>query len=62
MVTVEDENRIVKTIPDKLEKMRAQRWSNLKQQKGKDLVDYIDSKKHFAFCPYALYSSRDSRS
>lgn len=23
--------------------MRAQRWCNLKQQKGKDLVDYIDS-------------------
>lgn len=53
MVTIEDENDIVKTIPDKLEKMRAYRWFNIKQQKGKDLVDYIDSEKHFSFCPYA---------
>lgn len=31
--------------------MRAQRWSNLKQQKGKYLMDYIDSEKHFSFHP-----------
>lgn len=39
--TVEFENGIVKTVPDKSEKMRAQRCSNLKQQKSKDLVDYL---------------------
>lgn len=52
LVTVEDVNGIVKTVPNKPEKMRAQRWSNLKQQKGKKLVDYIDSEKHFHIRPY----------
>lgn len=47
MMTMEDEKGIVRSIPDKPEKMRAQRWSNLKQQKGKDLMEYIDFKKHF---------------
>lgn len=51
--TVEYENGIVKTVPDKSKKMRAQRCSNLKQQKSKDLVDYINSEKQFAFRPYA---------
>lgn len=31
--------------------MGAQRWSNLKQLRGKDLVEYIDSEKHFSFRP-----------
>lgn len=44
MVIVEDENGIVKLVPDKPTKIRVQRWSNLKQQKGKDLLEYIDSK------------------
>lgn len=52
MVRVEDENGIVRSVTDKPEKMRAQRWSNLKQQKGKDLVEYIDSEKRFSFQPY----------
>lgn len=52
MVTVKDENGIVKTVLDQSETMRAQRWSNLKQQKFMDLVDYIDSEKHFSFRPY----------
>lgn len=52
MRTIEDEDRIVRTVTDKPARMRAQRWSNLKQQKGKDLVDYIDSEKHFSFRPY----------
>lgn len=34
------------------EKMRAQRWSNLKQLRAKDLVEYIDSEKHFSFRSY----------
>lgn len=49
MMTVEDENGIVRTVPDNPARMTAQRWSNLKQQRGKDLVDYIDSQKHFCF-------------
>lgn len=52
MVTVEDENAIIKSVPDKSEKMMAQRWSNVKQQKGKELVEYIDSEKYFFFRPY----------
>lgn len=52
MMTVEDENGVVRSVPDKPEKMRAQRWSNLKQLKGKDLVEFIDSEKHFSFRPY----------
>lgn len=52
MMTVEDENGIVRSIPDKPKKMRAQRWSNLKQLKGKDLVEFIDSEKQFSFRPY----------
>lgn len=52
MRTFEDEDGIVRTVPDKPARMRAQRWSNLKQQKGKDLMDYIDSEKHFCFRPY----------
>lgn len=31
IVTVEDEIGIVRSVPDKLEKMRAQSWSNVKQ-------------------------------
>lgn len=57
MMTVEDENGVVRSVPDKHEKMRAQRWSNLKQLKGKDLVEFIDSEKHFSFRPYG-YTSR----
>lgn len=60
MVTVEDENGIVKSVPEKPKKVRAQRWSNVKQQKGKDLVEYIDSEKHFSFRPYTL-PQRDNR-
>lgn len=52
MMKVEDENGIIRSVPDKPEKMRAQRWSNLKQLKGKDLVEFIDSEKHFSFRPY----------
>lgn len=52
MRTFEDEDGIVRTVPDKSPRMRAQRWSNLEQQKGKDLMDYIDSEKHFSFRPY----------
>lgn len=51
MVRVEDENGIVRFVLDKPENLRAQRWSNLKQQKGKDLVEYVDSEKHFPFVP-----------
>lgn len=36
MMTVEDEDEIVRTVPDKPARLRAQRWSDLKQQKGKD--------------------------
>lgn len=50
MVTIKDENGIIKSVPEKPEKMRAQRWSNIKQQKGKEFVEYIDSEKHFS--PY----------
>lgn len=49
----QDENGIVRTVPDKPEKMRDQQWSNRKQQTGRNLVDYIDFKKHFSFRPYA---------
>lgn len=52
MMTVEDENGLVSSVPDKPEKMRAQRWSNLKQSKDKDLIEFIDSEKHFSFRPY----------
>lgn len=52
MVAVEGENGIAKFVPDKLEKTRGQCWCNLKQQKGKDLMEYVDSEKHFSFCPY----------
>lgn len=52
MVMVEDENGMTRSVPDKPEKMRAQRWSNLKQVKGKNLIEFIDSKKHFSFRPY----------
>lgn len=54
MVDVEDENGIVKSVPDKPVKMRAQRWSNMKQHKGKELVEGIDSEKQFTFRPYAF--------
>lgn len=50
MMTVEDENGIVRSLPDKPSKMKAQRWSNLKQLRGKDLVE-IDSEKHFSSRP-----------
>lgn len=50
MMTVEDENGIVRSLPDKPAKMKAQRWSNLKQLRGKDLVE-IDSEKHFSSRP-----------
>lgn len=56
MMTVEDENGIVRSVPDKLEKMRAQRWSNLKQLRGKDLQEFIDSEKHFFSRPYGYIS------
>lgn len=49
---MEDENEIIRFVPDRPEKMRDQRWSNLKQLRGKDLVEYIDSEKHFSFWPY----------
>lgn len=52
MMTVEDDNGVVRSVLDKPEKMRAQRWSNMKQLKGKDLVEFIDSEKHLSFCPY----------
>lgn len=58
MMIVEDENGILRSIPDKPVKMRAQRWSNPKQLKGKDLVEYIDSEKHFSFSPYE-YTPRE---
>lgn len=58
MMTVEDENGIVRSIPDKHEKMRGQRWSNLKQFRGKDLVEFIDSEKHFSSRPYE-YTPRE---
>lgn len=48
MVRIVDENGIVRSVPDKPEKMRAKRWSNLKQQKGKDPIEYIGSEKHFS--------------
>lgn len=41
-----------KIRPDRPDKIRAQRSSNLKQLRGKDLVEYIDSEKHFSFWPY----------
>lgn len=52
MRTVEDEDEIVRMVPDKPARMRAQRLSNLKQQRMKDLVDFIYSKKHFSLHPY----------
>lgn len=52
MMTVENENGIIRSVPDRPEKNRAQRWSNLKQLRGKDLVEYIDSEKHFSFRIY----------
>lgn len=30
MMTMEEQNRIIRSVPDRPEKMRAQRWSNLK--------------------------------
>lgn len=59
MMTVEDENGVVRYVPDKPEKMRAQRWSNLNQQKGKDLIEFIDLEKHLLFRPYG-YTPRGS--
>lgn len=56
MRTIEEEDGIVKMVPNKPARMRAQRWSNLKQQRGKDLVDFIDSEKHFSLHPYGLTS------
>lgn len=58
MMTVEDENGIVRSVPNKPEEMRAQRWSNLKQLKGKNLVEFIDSEKHFSFRLYG-YTPRE---
>lgn len=52
MMMVEDENRVMRSVPNKPEKMRAQRWSNLKQTKDKNLIEFIDSEKHLCFHPY----------
>lgn len=38
--------------------MRAQRWSNLKQLRGKDLVKFINLEKHFFFRLYG-YTPRE---
>lgn len=58
MMTVNDENGVVRFVPDKPVKMRAQRWSNLKQLRGKDVVEFIDSEKHFSLRPYG-YTPRE---
>lgn len=49
MITVEDVDGIVRTVPDKPARIRVQRWSNLKQQMGKDLVDYGSVWQNFKF-------------
>lgn len=54
MIDIEDDNGKMKTLSDRTLKMRAQRWSNLKQHKLKRLSKLIDSEKHFNFRPYTF--------
>lgn len=54
MEEVEDDNGVVRSIPNKPQKMTAQRWSKLKQHRNKSLVIYVDSEKHFVFRPYTF--------
>lgn len=60
MMMVEDENRVMRSVPNKPKKMRAQRWSNLKQTNDKNLIEFIDSEKHFCFRPYEYTPRGDS--
>lgn len=54
MEEVEDDNRIIRSVLNKMLKIKAQRWSKLKQHKNKSLVKNIDSEKHFVFHPYTF--------
>lgn len=54
MVEIEEVNGVVKLVPAKPIKMRAERWSNLKQHKSKELLKYIDLEKHLVFRPYTF--------
>lgn len=51
VVRVEDENGIVRSVPDKPEKMRAQKWSKLKQQRVKISRSILNSRSIFLSGP-----------
>lgn len=54
MVDFEDDDDNVMSVPEKPLKMRAHRWSGLKQHKEKRLSKYNDSKKQFVYRPYTF--------
>lgn len=52
MINIEDDEGNVKTVPDRPLRMRAQRWSTLKQHKLEKLSKFINSEKQFNFHPF----------